>query len=410
MIAMKKYILLLLCLAIASGSGCLHQRSASGSFDGLSSDYGNDARILAEQAAEELSRRHAPAHTAIALHRAPGTFGETLEQRLREDGFALNPSGLEVSYSLDVMDGNGTPALGYAQIRCSDGELFSMTREVVKGLDAPVEDKQPVSSRPLPGYPSADTQALPSKEPAVKTPDPAPVAAQAPQVKTYPVRKTGTAAVIARRNRVPVKDFCRWNCVGANATLMKGYQVYLSEPPAGTIPVAAPVPVPEHIEPVSAPTPVPAPAVLPTKAQMSPSLTLEKPQPGKPVPYTPISATPPVPGSNPPAPEKPAEVPAATPAVVMPAVSTTLVTPVEMPVWEIHKREMLRSTMEGWAAVAGYSLIWNAQHDYEMRSDATFRGEFLDAVKHFFAALQANGLALRVTIYQGNKVMEVSEH
>ena len=145
MIAMKKYILLLLCLAIASGSGCLHQRSASGSFDGLSSDYGNDARILAEQAAEELSRRHAPAHTAIALHRAPGTFGETLEQRLREDGFALNPSGLEVSYSLDVMDGNGTPALGYAQIRCSDGELFSMTREVVKGLDAPVEDKQPVS-------------------------------------------------------------------------------------------------------------------------------------------------------------------------------------------------------------------------------------------------------------------------
>ena len=218
MIAMKKYILLLLCLAIASGSGCLHQRSASGSFDGLSSDYGNDARILAEQAAEELSRRHAPAHTAIALHRAPGTFGETLEQRLREDGFALNPSGLEVSYSLDVMDGNGTPALGYAQIRCSDGELFSMTREVVKGLDAPVEDKQPVSSRPLPGYPSADTQALPSKEPAVKTPDPTPDATQAPQVKTYPVRKTGTAAAIARRNRVPVKDFCRWNCVGANAT------------------------------------------------------------------------------------------------------------------------------------------------------------------------------------------------
>ena len=87
-IAMKKHILLLLCLAIASGSGCLHQRSASGSFDGLSSDYVNDARILAEQTAEELSRRHAPAHTAIALRRVPGTFGETLEQRLREDGFA----------------------------------------------------------------------------------------------------------------------------------------------------------------------------------------------------------------------------------------------------------------------------------------------------------------------------------
>lgn len=78
--------------------------------------------------------------------------------------------------------------------------------------------------------------------------------------------------------------------------------------------------------------------------------------------------------------------------------------------WEIQKGSMLRVQMEGWAAVAGYSLIWNAQNDYEMRSYATFSGEFIDAVKNFFAALQANGLALRVTIYQGNKVMEVSEH
>ena len=81
-----------------------------------------------------------------------------------------------------------------------------------------------------------------------------------------------------------------------------------------------------------------------------------------------------------------------------------------VPVWEIHKGEMLRGLMEGWAAIAGYSLIWNAQNDYEMRSSATFSGVFVDAVKNFFAALQANGLALRVTIYQGNQVMEVSEH
>ncbi len=71
---------------------------------------------------------------------------------------------------------------------------------------------------------------------------------------------------------------------------------------------------------------------------------------------------------------------------------------------------MLREQMTDWAASANYNLIWNAQNDYELRGSATFQGEFIDAVKTLFAALQANGLALRVTIYQGNQVMEVSEH
>lgn len=71
---------------------------------------------------------------------------------------------------------------------------------------------------------------------------------------------------------------------------------------------------------------------------------------------------------------------------------------------------MLREQLTDWAARAGYGLVWNAHNDYELRGSATFQGEFIDAVKQFFAALQANGLAMRVTIYQGNQVMEVSEH
>ena len=212
----------------------------------------------------------------------------------------LNPSGLEVSYSLDVMDGNGTPVLGYAQIRCSDGELFSMTREVVKGLDAPVEDRQPVSSRPFAWLPVGGHTSSSLQGTCRENARPGAGCGSGPASKNLSGEKDRTAAVIARRNRVPVKDFCRWNHVGTNATLVKGYQVYLSEPPAGTIPVAAPVPVPEHAEPVSAPAPVPAPAVLPTQAQTSPSPDPGKPQPGKPVPYTPISTTQPVPGALPP--------------------------------------------------------------------------------------------------------------
>lgn len=156
---------------------------------------------------------------------------------------------------------------------------------------------------------------------------------------------------------------------------------------------------------------MPEPVSLPSRAQTSPALRLEKPQPGEPVAYTPVAIS--MPAAQPIA-EAPVAVSASTPAPStssssMPVAAIEAV-PVPKALWEIQKGSMLRVQMEGWAAVAGYSLIWNAQNDYEMRSYATFSGEFIDAVKNFFAALQANGLALRVTIYQGNKVMEVSEH
>ena len=84
--------------------------------------------------------------------------------------------------------------------------------------------------------------------------------------------------------------------------------------------------------------------------------------------------------------------------------------PMSLPAWEVERGRMLREQMESWAAQAGYTLIWSAQNDYEMQSSARFTGVFIEAVKNLFAALASNGLALRVTIYQGNNVMEVSEH
>lgn len=399
---MKK-ITLLLCLLCA---GCVMHRSAPGSFDGLSAAYSGDARILAERTAEELGRRHAPAHTTVALDRAPGMFGDVLEQKLRADGFALGSSGLGVSYRLDVLDAEGSPTLGYVRVACTDGQLFSFTREIFKGTEAPLS---------TPARPVREERQLESRPLPESFPQPAPTNTLAPSVRKYTVKKTGTAAAVARRCGIPVRDFCRWNQVGSNAVLEKGYEVYLSEPPAGLIPVAATVPVPagasEEPSAATTPAPMPEPVSLPSRAQTSPALRLEKPQPGEPVAYTPVAVS--MPAAQPIA-EAPVAVSASTPAPStssssMPVAAIEAV-PVPKALWEIQKGSMLRGQMEGWAAVAGYSLIWNAQNDYEMRSYATFSGEFIDAVKNFFAALQANGLALRVTIYQGNKVMEVSEH
>lgn len=418
---MKKSISALLIYCLFGVGGCVLHKSGSGSFDALSAVYSADARSFAVQAAEELGRRHAPAHTSLALDRAPGVFGDVLEQKLRADGFALAPSGfggLGVSYRLDTLETAGAPMRGYVQVACSDGQLFSLTRELFKGTEPPLAD-------PLPEEHPLETRQLPERAPMPAEAQAAAAQAlpvnpePAPGVKVYPVRRTATAAVVARRSGVPLKDFCRWNQIGPNAMLTKGSPVYLSEPPVGIIPVAATVPAPADIPeerpaPQSAtPAPMPEPVSLPSRAQTSPALTMQKPKPGAPVPYTPVAVRMPT------APSLETATPVAQPLVAAPSASSSrtmtpapaAATPIEaVPVWEIHKGEMLRGLMEGWAAIAGYSLIWNAQNDYEMRSSARFSGVFVDAVKNFFAALQANGLALRVTIYQGNKVMEVSEH
>ena len=415
MTPMKKTTrVLILCLLCASG--CVMHKSGPGSFDGLSETYAADAQAFAAQTAEELSRRHAPAHTSVALDRAPGVFGDVLEQKLRADGFALGSSGLGVSYRLDTLETDGTPMRGYVQVACSDGQMFSFTREVFKGTEPPF-------STPVPEEHPLETRPLPERAPMATLPDQASAAAMpaaTPGVKVYPVRRTATAAVVARRSGVPVKDFCRWNQVTPTTTLAKGSPVYLSEPPAGIIPVASSVPSPADVpEDQPAPqaatsAPMPDPVSLPSRAQTSPALTLGKPKPSEPVAYAPVAVnmpTAPSPETSAPVTEPPVAPAPSTPTVSSEAPTPVAATAIEaVPVWEIHKGEMLRGLMEGWAAIAGYSLIWNAQNDYEMRSSATFSGVFVDAVKNFFAALQANGLALRVTIYQGNKVMEVSEH
>ena len=425
---MKRLALLLLpCLLL----GCvLHQKSA-GSLDGLSAAHPEDARALAMAAADELQERQAPAHTPLALGKAPGMFGEALESELRGRGFAVvlpedDTTALGVTYTADMTDGQA-----YVQVSCGDGQRFSFTRPL--GAPVQVTITEPPDTRPLPQEHTLESRNLPA--PQAATPEkgmeaPATPVAASPSVQpqaagTAParparmakVKTTATALAVAQRNGVPVKDFCRWNGVGTSAVLEEGYQVYLSEPPAGTIPTAAPVPVPPgaaaleaqamQTEPTAAASmpqaiPVPAQTVLPTTAQTSPKLSLEKPNPGEMTHYVPSAPLPaPVPAI--------AEEVSAEPPAVIETVSVSA-EPVSLPTWQVERGRMLREQMENWAAQAGYTLIWSAQNDYEMQSSATFSGVFIEAVKNLFAALASNGLALRVTIYQGNNVMEVSEH
>ena len=108
------------CLSLLLAPCCLAcvAKHVSPSFDGFGSDYEADGSILAQQTADEIAKRHAPAHTSISLEKAPGHFGEVLEQRLREKGFAVSDSGkLVIKYTLCVL--SSAPASGNYLVRKS---------------------------------------------------------------------------------------------------------------------------------------------------------------------------------------------------------------------------------------------------------------------------------------------------
>ena len=423
--------------------GCMAAKQETASFDALSERYATDAEALAVSAAREISDQHT-SYVPISVDVAPGAFGTALERELRNNGMTLVDSGgVRLSYKLDVAQRDGKP-LGYAEVSSSDGKLLCFTRNLgeMRYTAAPSSGSSYSSlesrSLPDPAVPmtKADSPIIGGGRPvepekAESSAPSEPVAVAESPAKTVAVTKTGTAAAVARRSGVPVDDFCRWNNVGPNAMLIEGYQVYLSEPPAGTIPVAAENPVPAGVAAgtpeATLPAPVPASTTLPAHTSAKLSLPSGAPQKTETISYTPVAApvTPPTPtapvaesrgGVSPAS----SPVPASTPSGDTAAVPASLpadaeIIPVGNPVedartWEIVKGEMLKAQLERWAADAGYTLIWSAHNDYEMQSNSSFTGSFQAAVKAFFGALQSGGHALRVTIYEGNHVMEVSEH
>lgn len=431
--------------------GCMAAaKQETASFDALSERYASDAEALAVSAAREISDRHT-SYVPISVDAAPGAFGTALERELRNNGMTLVDSGgVRLSYKLNVTQQDGKP-LGYAEISSSDGKLLCFTRNLgeMRYTAAPsggASSSSLVESRPLPdpAVSTAEAGRLSSSpiigggtpvEPEkrdVAPREPVAVAAEnSVKAKTVTVTKPGTAAAVARRYGVPVRDFCRWNNVGAGAMLIEGYQVYLSEPPAGTIPVAAENPVPAGVAAgtpeATLPAPVPASTTLPAHTSAKLSLPSAAPQKTETISYTPVAApTPPAPlapvakgpGGVSPVPSPMSSTPSGDTAAAVPASlpADAEIVPISNPAgmgvrsWKIVKGEMLKAQLERWASDAGYTLIWSAHNDYEMQSDSTFTGPFKDAVKAFFGALQSNGHALRVTIFEGNNVMEVSEH
>ena len=62
-----------------------------------------------------------------------------------------------------------------------------------------------------------------------------------------------------------------------------------------------------------------------------------------------------------------------------------------------------------WCDQAGYQLVWKACRDVEILSHVTYRGTFARSLSNVFRDLSAAGQAFRVTLYERNRVVEVTD-
>jgi hypothetical protein len=429
---MRNPFLLLFFIALLPGCAMqahLAETGGMATYDGVSAAYPGDAQFLATTAALELARRYPPAKTSLALVKTKTSFSQHLESALREQGFSItgpdSSSGVRVGYTLDVLRDKAPPTC-YLQVRTSDGSSFGTVRELTNMASLETKGEAPgkesisasssVESFSLSDEPAATAPVTLASPPASAS-EAASVAPTAPELAAspssdagVPLRTKGTAARIAKRNRIAAAEFCRLNNVKPDTVLQVGRRVYLHAPapmpvtasaPQATLPVGAGDRQPKSLAVQTASSvPIPVPSAAFAKPyEPAPAPETVPARPSDPAPIPPATAAP-VPAS--PVQEALAEY---APSV---GLGEDFSSAVSTPSWNIEPGS-LHVQLETWALRAHYQLIWKAMHDFEMEARAKFNGEFVGAIQQLFAGLHRSGHALRVTVYQGNNVIEVAE-
>ena len=75
--------------------------------------------------------------------------------------------------------------------------------------------------------------------------------------------------------------------------------------------------------------------------------------------------------------------------------------------WAVMAEASLRSSLQGWAAAAGWTVFWDGPFDYRLRVSASFSGNFEEAIIALVHAVRLSEPGIAVTLYRGNKVVHV---
>ena len=75
--------------------------------------------------------------------------------------------------------------------------------------------------------------------------------------------------------------------------------------------------------------------------------------------------------------------------------------------WAVMAEASLRSSLQGWADAAGWTVFWDGPFDYRLRVSASFSGNFEEAIIALVRAVRLSEPGIAVTLYRGNKVVHV---
>lgn len=77
--------------------------------------------------------------------------------------------------------------------------------------------------------------------------------------------------------------------------------------------------------------------------------------------------------------------------------------------WVIMAGSSLKSTLEGWCKVAGWTLIWDSPVDYRVRASASFDGDFQKAAAQLIDSVYETYPELNAVLHRGNNVLHISD-
>lgn len=77
--------------------------------------------------------------------------------------------------------------------------------------------------------------------------------------------------------------------------------------------------------------------------------------------------------------------------------------------WAVMAGSSLKGTLERWAEIAGWTLIWDHRSDFQLRASATFKGSFQVAVGSLIDGIYLSNPGFSATLYRGNQVLHIQE-
>lgn len=79
-------------------------------------------------------------------------------------------------------------------------------------------------------------------------------------------------------------------------------------------------------------------------------------------------------------------------------------------VWKLERGLPIHTQLQAWAQRAGWTLLWRPDFSWRTAADASFEGEFSDAIEQVITALFEEGEPVRLILWEANQVAEVLTH